>query len=1392
MAAPVRFLSGRQQQQKIGIEGSTDNEKVLEVVGRVGIGTTIFEPDSELEVRGDIKVSGIVTANNISVTSGDVNIDQLNVTGIATFGNTIDSNGRIVGAATSNVIPFLYSNFTDLPSAATYHGAFAHVHSTGRAYYAHAGNWFELVNKESTGTVGTGTEKYNIGPVDLTTLDVSGISTFAGTADFNGDVDIDGHTELDNVNVSGVSTFAGAIDANGSLDVDGHTELDNVNISGVLTATTLNVTGGGLGGSQSNLTDLSVSGFSTFTGPIDANGNLDVDGHTELDDVNVSGITTTSGLLDINAGAQANTLKVEDLTDNHVVIAGTGGELEGDSNLTFNGTQLAVGVNLDVDGHTELDNVNVSGVSTFTGTIDANGSLDVDGHTELDDVNVSGASTFVGAIDANGSLDVDGHTELDNVNVSGTSTIATLSVQSSFDVYPVTATFHNNVHIDGNLSIGGTTTVIQTQDLKVFDKDIILGVSTDAQGNDISTDITANHAGVAVASTTGFPLVNLTIPGLEELPSTYKKIMWFRQGTFSGLGTDAWLINYAVGIGSTQFPSGTRLAAGQIQISEDTVNTPNLDATSAKVSDLTSGRVVTAGTGGELQDSSNFTFNGTTLAAPQFSGDGTNITGLNASQVAGAIEGITVREEGSIVGSANSVGSLNFVGSNILASASGVGATITLTDNPTFTNVSATNVSASSSITAATFYGDGSNIDNISVDNVIGAVSGVTIKDEGVVVGLANSTGSLNFVGPGVTATASGAGSTITIAGFVQDADGNLFAGNNAGGSYDPVTGTSESNIFLGQNSGTCIANGDCNIAIGRAAGCRVSTGSCNIFLGSHSGGGFTNKTGDNNIVMGSTTAFDMNSGGCNIILGLQAGRQVSGGSQNIFIGKESGCGGGSKSGLDNISLGTKSGSTFTSGNANVSIGKCSGGATTGSHNNMIGCGAGQCAAVTGSHNTFLGTYAGKCASGSGSKNNFIGLCAGFNNTGNSNTFIGDNVGIANTTGSCNNMIGVGAGRCATVTGQHNTFLGTYAGKCATGSGNYNNFIGFCAGLSNTTGDCNVFIGNHAGTANTTAQKNIMIGDGAGDCATVTNSSNIFLGSCAGKCATGASANNNFIGFCAGFSNDGGTDNNFFGRSVGVQNTTGSNNTFIGQTAGACNTTGNNNVFLGNSVGLANTTGSCNTMIGHGAGSKATVTGSHNTFLGTYAGKCASGSGGYNNFIGANAGYNNTTGGCNVFLGVCAGNTNTSGCCNVAIGYDVELPSATGNDQLAIGSGTNRWIAGDSGFNISVNGVTATGVVTATDFNSTSDAKLKTNVQAIPNPLDKIVRIDGVSFNWIENNKPSMGVIADNIEEVLPELVSDTDPKTVNYNGLIGLLIEVVKDQQTQINSLNERLSQLE
>mgnify|MGYP006255533947 FL=1 len=57
-----------------------------------------------------------------------------------------------------------------LPSAGTYHGMFAHVHATGRGYFAHGGGWYELVNKELNGVVGTGTENYNVGVVTATSF----------------------------------------------------------------------------------------------------------------------------------------------------------------------------------------------------------------------------------------------------------------------------------------------------------------------------------------------------------------------------------------------------------------------------------------------------------------------------------------------------------------------------------------------------------------------------------------------------------------------------------------------------------------------------------------------------------------------------------------------------------------------------------------------------------------------------------------------------------------------------------------------------------------------------------------------------------------------------------------------------------------------------------------------------------------------------------------------------------------------------------------------------------------------------------------------------------------------------------------------------------------------
>ena len=100
----------------------------------------------------------------------------------------------------------------------------------------------------------------------------------------------------------------------------------------------------GLGTVSFTNTGAIVSGIVTATGA-DINGDLDVDGHTNLDNISIAGVTTTSGLLDINAGGRANTFKVEDLTNNRVVIAGTGGELEDSANLTYDGSKLTLAAN---------------------------------------------------------------------------------------------------------------------------------------------------------------------------------------------------------------------------------------------------------------------------------------------------------------------------------------------------------------------------------------------------------------------------------------------------------------------------------------------------------------------------------------------------------------------------------------------------------------------------------------------------------------------------------------------------------------------------------------------------------------------------------------------------------------------------------------------------------------------------------------------------------------------------------------------------------------------------------------------------------------------------------------------------------------------------------------
>tara|TARA_B100001094_G_scaffold222835_2_gene216928 strand:+ start:16569 stop:22610 length:6042 start_codon:yes stop_codon:yes gene_type:complete len=100
------------------------------------------------------------------------------------------------------------------------------------------------------------------------------------------------------------------------------------------------------------------------------------------------------------------------------------------------------------------------------------------------------------------------------------------------------------------------------------------------------------------------------------------------------------------------------------------------------------------------------------------------------------------------------------------------------------------------------------------------------------------------------------------------------------------------------------------------------------------------------------------------------------------------------------------------------------------------------------------------------------------------------------------------------------------------------------------------------------------------------------------------------------------------------------------------------------------------------------------------------------------------------------------------------------------------------------------GTINANSFNLTSDIRLKENIKVIKDPLSLVKQINGVTFNWKDNAKPSVGLIAQEVEEILPQLVNTNDRgKSVNYSGIIGLLVECIKQQQVEIDLLRISIS---
>jgi hypothetical protein len=101
---------------------------------------------------------------------------------------------------------------------------------------------------------------------------------------------------------------------------------------------------------------------------------------------------------------------------------------------------------------------------------------------------------------------------------------------------------------------------------------------------------------------------------------------------------------------------------------------------------------------------------------------------------------------------------------------------------------------------------------------------------------------------------------------------------------------------------------------------------------------------------------------------------------------------------------------------------------------------------------------------------------------------------------------------------------------------------------------------------------------------------------------------------------------------------------------------------------------------------------------------------------------------------------------------------------------------------------TSTGVTVTGDVNSTSDINLKKDIEVVTNATEMLNQLRGVKFTWKENDEKSVGVIAQEVEAILPELVKGEEgDKSVNYSGLVGVLIEAVKELSARVEELENK-----
>ncbi len=446
-----------------------------------------------------------------------------------------------------------------------------------------AGQLFSITNNLTSGSI-------------FSVNDVSGIPSI--------DVNADGTVSL---GAYGGNIGVGTTSATSKLSVTG-----NVLVSGIVTATSFR-------GDGSQLTGITAAGVGAISGITVRDSNNNIVGTsgsiTQLtfgSGLSVTGTTGTAGIATITLSGNivGTSLSISGISTSGGFNATTGNDykINGTSVLTSTTLGSAV-VNSSLTSVGTLGILNVTGVTTASRFVSnvAQGTAPIS----------VASSTLVTNLNADflDGLDSSYFTNASNLSSGIVPSARITAASGDFNV-------GQNLNVTGNITIGGTTAILNAVTLQIKDKDIVLGITTNASNQDVSTDTTANHGGVAIASTEGTPLIDINAGvGTDSIPSTYKQIMWLKSGSWTGLGTDAWLFNYGVGIGSTQVPNGVRLAVGGVQFTQNDL---------AVVRSINASGVSTLGT---VQISSGIVT--ATSGVVTYYGDGSKLTGIQASSIVG-------------------------------------------------------------------------------------------------------------------------------------------------------------------------------------------------------------------------------------------------------------------------------------------------------------------------------------------------------------------------------------------------------------------------------------------------------------------------------------------------------------------------------------------------------------------------------------------------------------------------------------------------------------------------------------------------------------------------------------------------------------------------------------